>query len=89
MRPRLTHISERRARRRSEPRRIATPERPAPRRAPSTLRVDPDPDPETERAREAGGPLDAARYSCQCGYVFDASVSASVVCPHCGRQQAW
>ncbi|HUA12865.1 MAG TPA: hypothetical protein VMA83_12790 [Solirubrobacteraceae bacterium] len=33
--------------------------------------------------------LDRASYSCGCGYVFDAAVSTSVACPHCGAGQAW
>ncbi|HEY4280839.1 MAG TPA: hypothetical protein VGM91_21660 [Conexibacter sp.] len=41
------------------------------------------------RERDAGGPEDRARYYCHCGFVFDASVSASVSCPHCGSPQAW
>jgi hypothetical protein len=41
------------------------------------------------RAREAGGPEDSAHYTCSCGMVFEASVSASVACPHCGLQQDW
>ena len=41
------------------------------------------------RERDAGGPEDTARYHCHCGYVFDAAVSASVSCPHCGSAQAW
>ena len=41
------------------------------------------------RVREAGGPRDEASYSCTCGYVFAASVSTSVRCPHCGARQAW
>jgi hypothetical protein len=41
------------------------------------------------RAREAGGPIDRASYSCQCGYVFSAPVSTTVACPHCGVAQAW
>jgi hypothetical protein len=41
------------------------------------------------RVREAGGPLDEAHYSCACGYLFVASVSTSVSCPHCGATQAW
>jgi hypothetical protein len=28
-------------------------------------------------------------YNCGCGYVFDALVSTSVDCPHCGDAQAW
>lgn len=33
--------------------------------------------------------LDTATYSCTCGLVFEAPVSTSVGCPHCGDQQAW
>jgi hypothetical protein len=43
----------------------------------------------SERVREAGGPMDEASYVCDCGYVFCASVSTTVVCPHCGATQAW
>ncbi len=42
-----------------------------------------------ERAREAGGPIDHAAYSCCCGLLFSAPVSTTVVCPHCGADQAW
>jgi hypothetical protein len=42
------------------------------------------------RARPHGGPSeDRALYTCHCGFVFDALVSTSVGCPHCGRTQAW
>ena len=41
------------------------------------------------RMRESGGPDDRAMYSCSCGYVFEADVSTSVTCPHCGAGQAW
>jgi hypothetical protein len=41
------------------------------------------------RARDAGGPLDTASYTCCCGLVFSASVSASVSCPVCGVDQDW
>ena len=41
------------------------------------------------RSRDAGGPQDSACYECGCGYVFSASVSTSVSCPHCGQGQAW
>jgi len=41
------------------------------------------------RVRQAGGPHDRAQYACTCGYVFDADVSTSVACPHCGAGQAW
>jgi hypothetical protein len=40
-------------------------------------------------ARASGGPQDHALYQCSCGYVFDANVSTSVHCPHCGHTQAW
>ena len=41
------------------------------------------------RLRSSGGPNDRAQYSCGCGYVWEADVSASVTCPHCGAAQAW
>ncbi len=41
------------------------------------------------RVREAGGPVDRASYSCECGYIFAASVTTSVRCPVCGTGQAW
>jgi predicted enzyme related to lactoylglutathione lyase len=48
-----------------------------------------DCDPAVERVREAGGPVDRAIYSCQCGCLFRAAVSTTVPCPHCGTDQAW
>jgi hypothetical protein len=42
-----------------------------------------------QRVRDAGGPIDRASYTCACGYLFSASVSTSVMCPHCGADQAW
>ena len=41
------------------------------------------------REREAGGPQDLAAYGCACGCVFEAAVSTTVGCPHCGGTQAW
>ena len=41
------------------------------------------------RLRESGGPDDRAMYTCSCGYVFEADVTTSVTCPHCGTGQAW
>jgi hypothetical protein len=41
------------------------------------------------RLRASGGPHDRAQYTCACGYVWEADVSASVSCPHCGASQAW
>jgi predicted RNA-binding Zn-ribbon protein involved in translation (DUF1610 family) len=43
----------------------------------------------TRRRREAGATEDHAVYTCQCGFVFEALVSTSVDCPHCGGSQAW
>lgn len=45
--------------------------------------------PMQRRAKESGGPMDNAQYRCSCGFVFDAAVSTSVACPHCGTGQAW
>jgi hypothetical protein len=42
-----------------------------------------------KRARASGGPEDRAFYTCSCGYAFEAHVSTSVSCPHCGTPQAW
>jgi hypothetical protein len=42
-----------------------------------------------QRVRLAGGPIDNASYTCACGFVFAASVSTTVRCPHCGADQAW
>jgi hypothetical protein len=47
------------------------------------------PDPAVVRVRRAGGPLDEACYTCECGYVFRAAVSTTVACPHCAAQQPW
>jgi hypothetical protein len=50
-----------------------------------------EPAPERPQARErdAGGPQDKALYVCRCGSAFQAVVTASVRCPHCGEPQAW
>jgi hypothetical protein len=41
------------------------------------------------RTRQASRPQDEALYTCTCGFVFAAPVSASVGCPHCGDSLAW
>lgn len=41
------------------------------------------------REKRTGGPQDRALYGCGCGAAFQAPVSASVRCPHCGESQAW
>jgi hypothetical protein len=33
--------------------------------------------------------LDVALYGCECGLVFEAPVSTTVGCPHCGAELAW
>ena len=58
--------------------------------APAEPGADPEVDLTDERrARESGGPDDRAMYTCACGYVFEADVTTSVTCPHCGTGQAW
>jgi hypothetical protein len=49
------------------------------------------PDRPTARAKRRLEPAteDQAMYSCECGFVFQAAVSTSVGCPHCGGSQAW
>jgi hypothetical protein len=44
---------------------------------------------EQRRLRRDEGPTDVATYSCHCGYVFEALVSTTISCPHCGDGQAW
>lgn len=56
---------------------------------PPTGEIPLDMDFAAQRVRAAGGPTDNARYTCACGYAFDAPVSATVRCPHCGDEQAW
>jgi hypothetical protein len=56
------------------------------RSAPEPLIV---PDPAVLRVRRAGGPIDEASYTCECGCVFQAPVSTTVACPHCEAQQPW
>lgn len=63
---------------------------PVPRVTPAPPPPDPaEAHPHERRARESGGPIDNAQYSCSCGMVFNAAVSTSVECPHCGTGQAW
>ena len=62
---------------------------PAPRRAHLTSVPAPPELKAERRARASGGPEDKAFYTCSCGYAFDADVTTSVTCPHCGAAQAW
>jgi hypothetical protein len=66
------------------------------RREPPAPVAEPEPAAEAEddltderRLRASGGPNDRAQYTCGCGFVWEADVSASVACPHCGASQAW
>lgn len=43
----------------------------------------------SERRRGPAPLQDRALYTCGCGFVFDAAVTTSVSCPHCGDLQAW
>ena len=44
----------------------------------------------TATAPEPADPsLDVALYGCACGLVFEAPVSTTVGCPHCGAALAW
>jgi hypothetical protein len=86
-----------RSKRQTDSRRRSGPiRRPSPvRRDPAATPVaEPEPAPaddlaDERRLRASGGPHDRAQYTCGCGYVWDADVSASVACPHCGASQAW
>jgi hypothetical protein len=65
------------------------PRRRGRRAAPQAEQISRPCDPAVQRVREAGGPVDQAFYTCQCGYLFRAAVSTTVNCPHCGSDQAW
>ncbi|HSZ04647.1 MAG TPA: hypothetical protein VK778_05525 [Solirubrobacteraceae bacterium] len=88
MRPSLLHpLGEprhARRRRRGRATRVADPAR-----EPISETISGACDPAAQRVREAGGPIDQASYSCQCGCLFSADVSTTVTCPHCGTDQAW
>jgi hypothetical protein len=58
-------------------------------RTDSAISTHPPRDIAVERVRAAGGPLDQASYICECGYLFAAPVSTTVICPHCSAPQAW
>jgi hypothetical protein len=73
---------------RAQLRRIAK-RTPPPRRGHSPAAPAPAPTEPEALVREAGGPEDNETHACACGYVFEAAVSTSVACPHCGAGQAW
>jgi hypothetical protein len=56
--------------------------------APEASAVDPHLQAE-RRHRASVAPEDEAHYGCSCGFQFQAPVSTSVACPHCGTAQAW
>ena len=64
-------------------------EPPAPPAEPEPGNQDEDDLFDERRLRASGGPNDRAHYACACGFVWEADVSASVACPHCGADQAW
>jgi rubrerythrin len=83
-----------RPKRQAEPRHTLIPRR----REAAILRERPPAEPEVEpdgehvheeRMRASGGPEDNALYRCMCGFAFEAAVSTTVACPHCGTGQAW
>lgn len=73
-----------------------TPSRPRTDRRPHVVErpVAPPPAPVDEhpaerRHRACVAPEDTAFYTCGCGFAFQAPVTTSVACPHCGSGQAW
>jgi hypothetical protein len=64
---------------RSRSERSARPKHRRPRRVASPTR---------DQAR-VGPPQDRATYNCGCGFVFQADVTTSIGCPHCGCELAW
>jgi hypothetical protein len=91
MRVRLTRQTETRRRTTPDRRRhvvAAPPPAEAPEQRAESVEADADLAAE-RRLRDSGGPEDQALYRCGCGFVFEAPVSTSVACPHCGSDQAW
>ena len=67
------------------PHAFGRPSAPEPQPAPGT-----DQHLQAERRHRASvAPEDTAHYGCACGFQFQAPVSTSVTCPHCGTAQAW
>jgi len=95
LRAKLAHpLAERRRAHRRASAAPASAARPGPAAREDTAPAsDTTPPPELDlaaaRVREAGGPLDRASYACACGYLFEATVSTGVTCPHCGAAQVW
>ncbi len=72
-------LTRRRTTREAAKRREAHPAPPPARPAPSAGAA----------RRRPPAPQDNALYSCECGFVWTAAVTAGVGCPHCGATQAW
>jgi hypothetical protein len=54
-----------------------------------TTQIAPEAHPAERRHRESVASEDTAHYACSCGFQFQAPVTTSVACPHCGTAQAW
>ena len=73
----------------------ATATRPRTERRPHAIERPVDAEPAVDehlaerRHRASVAPEDIAHYACCCGFQFQAAVSTSVCCPHCGTGQAW
>jgi hypothetical protein len=80
---------------RVRPLRPATTTRPRTERRPHAFERPADAEPAVDehlaerRHRASVAPEDNAHYACSCGFSFQAAVSTSVCCPHCGTGQAW
>jgi hypothetical protein len=48
-----------------------------------------EPAPHASERRDVDPSQDVAVYNCHCGMVFDAPVSTTIACPHCGDAQGW
>jgi hypothetical protein len=89
MRVRPLRPTDRRPRAERRPHVFGRPEESEPEAEPA---AEPAPEPHLQaerRHRASVAPEDLAHYGCSCGYQFQAPVSTSVVCPHCGTSQAW
>jgi hypothetical protein len=80
---RIHFRTERSARSSRQPPRRRASSRPASARAGATQGSP------TVAQRRVGPPEDYATYSCACGFIFEAPVTTTVGCPHCGSQLAW
>ena len=95
MRVRPLAPTERRARSERRPHIFGRPAQGAQQAAPAPAAPAPAPEQPVDehlaerRHRASVTPEDTALYGCSCGFQFQAPVSTSVSCPHCGTGQAW